>query len=117
MDILAKQAFIRLRAQENQADPPGTRILKMTGKPEKNSRCAFCGGRVEPGVATIPFVLPGTVVVIKDVPAEICRSCHEPFMTGAVTDRITGLLQRLRDLGTEVSIVSYSELAEPVLAS
>ncbi|GEM_PF-499862 len=27
MDILAKQAFIRLRAQENQADPLGTKIL------------------------------------------------------------------------------------------
>lgn len=82
----------------------------MTGELERNSRCPLCGGRLRPGVATIPFVLPDTVVVIKDVPAEICHSCHEPYMTGRVTDRITNLLNQLRVFRAEVSILSYSEL-------
>ena len=64
-------------------------------------------------MATIPFVLPNTVVLIKDVPAEICRSCHEPYMTGRVTDKITVLLNQLRAFRAEVSIISYSE-AQPV---
>jgi len=66
-------------------------------------------------VATIPFLLPDTVVLIKDVPAEICRSCHEPYMTGKVTDKITALLNQLRAFRTEVSIISYSE-PQPALA-
>jgi len=60
-------------------------------------------------VAIVPFVLPDAVVLIRDVPAEICHSCHEPYMTGKVTDRITTLLNQLRAFHAEVSIISYSE--------
>lgn len=87
----------------------------MTDELVENSRCPLCGGRMKWGVATIPFILRNTVIVIKDVPAEICSSCHEPYMTGKVTDRITVLLNRLRSLPAEVSIVSYFQL-EAVLA-
>lgn len=89
---------------------------KMTGKLVKNSRCPLCGGRMKRGMATIPFILGNTVIVVKDVPAEICSNCHEPYMTGEVTDRITVLLNQLRSLLAEVSIVSCSQL-EAVPAS
>jgi YgiT-type zinc finger domain-containing protein len=58
---------------------------------------------------TIPFTFESTIVVVKDVPAEVCKSCHEPYVDGVVTDRITPLLTQLRDLHTEVSVVSYEE--------
>ena len=61
--------------------------------------------------ATIPFVLGDAVVVVKDVPAEVCASCHEPYMTGQVTDQLTDLLSRLRPLQTEVSVVCYPSLS------
>jgi len=85
----------------------------MTGKLERNSRCPVCGGRLGPGMANIPFLFPDTVVLIKDVPAEICHSCHEPYTTGKVTDNIIDLLNRLRTFRTEVSIISYPKL-QPV---
>jgi hypothetical protein len=55
-----------------------------------------------------------SVAVIKDVPAEVCASCHEPYLTGAATDRVVELLRQLRTLQTEVSVVSYQAL--PVAA-
>ena len=85
---------------------------KMTGEQERNDgRCPLCRGRlVSEQKATVPFVLENTVAVIKDVPAEVCASCHESYMTGEVTDRVIGLLKQLRSLHTEVSIISYSAL-------
>jgi YgiT-type zinc finger domain-containing protein len=82
----------------------------MTGAhKEHNGRCPLCGGRLVPDQrATVPFILENTVIVIKDVPAEMCASCHEPFMTGKVTDRVTDLLK------SEVSVVSYSPI--PIVA-
>jgi YgiT-type zinc finger domain-containing protein len=84
----------------------------MTGEPEEhNGRCPLCGGRLVPNQrATIPFILESTVVIVKDVPAEVCASCHESFMNGEVTDRVTELLQQLRSLKSEVSVVSYSPI-------
>jgi len=79
----------------------------VTGEPEGGSLCPLCGGRLRPGLATIPFVLGETVIVVKGVPAEICGNCHEPFTAGRVTDTITTLLAQLHTVNTEVSVVHY----------
>jgi YgiT-type zinc finger domain-containing protein len=78
---------------------------------------------LEPGEATIPFLFPSGVVLIKDVPAEICSSCHEPYATGSVTDRLVDLLSPLHNIQAEVLLLSYETLSmesnaliEPVMA-
>jgi YgiT-type zinc finger domain-containing protein len=72
----------------------------------------MCGGRLVANQrATIPFVLGKVVVVVKDVPAEVCRNCGEPYLSGAATDRLLNLLERFAQLPVEVSVTSYSELA------
>ena len=81
----------------------------MTNERDGISRCALCGGTLKRGTATIPFVFDETVVLVKGVPAEICASCHEPYTTGKVTDRLTALLKQLRAVPTEVSIVTYTD--------
>ncbi len=80
----------------------------MIGK-RVGSVCPICGGTLEFGRATVPFILEETVIVVKNVPADICADCHEVFMTGDVTDNITALLNQLRQLHSEVSVVAYSE--------
>jgi YgiT-type zinc finger domain-containing protein len=82
----------------------------MTGNVEKGSRCPLCGGRSKPGIATIPFVFPDTILLVKGVPTEICGSCHEPYVSGKVTDQLINLLNQLRALKAEVSIISYAEV-------
>ena len=81
----------------------------MTGKPGSGSRCPLCGGCLSTGVATVPFIFPETVVLVKDVPAEVCNSCHEPYLLGKVTDRLANVVGQLRSFGTEVSIITYSD--------
>ncbi len=81
----------------------------MIGEQESNI-CPVCGGSLQENLATIPFILErDTVVVIKDVPAEICSDCHEPFTAGHATDRVTALLRQLQALRSEVSVVAYAE--------
>jgi YgiT-type zinc finger domain-containing protein len=87
----------------------------MTGELEKNSHCPLCGGRLKRERATVPFLLPNAVVLIKNVPAEVCSSCHEPYTTGKVTDQIVSLLNPLRAVQAEVLILSYPE-PQPVPA-
>jgi YgiT-type zinc finger domain-containing protein len=82
----------------------------MTGVPVSNI-CPTCGGRLEPGVAHVPFILSQTIVVVKNVPAEICGDCHAPFMAGHVTNQVLELLNQLRALHSEVSVVAYPQVA------
>ena len=88
----------------------------MTGERAKTSRCPLCGGRLKRGLAAMPFLLRNAVVLIKDVPAEICANCHEPFTSGSATDGVIGLLSPLRDLRAELLVLSYPQL-QPVSAS
>ncbi|MEW5719195.1 MAG: type II toxin-antitoxin system MqsA family antitoxin [Chloroflexota bacterium] len=81
----------------------------MIGDQENNGRCPLCGGHLSAGTTTIPFIFADTAVLVKQVPAQICDNCHEPFTIGVVTDRLVNLVRRVKDLHTEVSIVSYTE--------
>lgn len=81
----------------------------MIGDQGNKERCPVCGGHLSAGVVTIPFIFPDTAVLVKQVPAQICENCREPFTTGTVTDRLVNLVRRVKDLHTEVSIVSYTE--------
>lgn len=81
----------------------------MTGEPE-NDRCYFCGGKLKPGLTTLPFVVGAKVVVIKDVPAEVCSQCSEAVMTSEVAALVDRLLKQVQRSGFEVSIVPYEQL-------
>ena len=80
----------------------------MIGEPE-NNRCYFCGGRLQFGPATIPFVVGSRVVIVKDVPAEICTQCDEPIMESDVAAVVDRLLKHAVQSGFEISIVSFNE--------
>jgi len=48
-------------------------------------------------------------VVVKNVPAEICGDCHETFTSGKVTDQLVVMVQQLKQLHSEVSVISFRE--------
>ena len=81
----------------------------MIGKQEndKVKRCPLCGGYLHDGDTAIPFLSGNKIVVVKDVPAEICDDCGEPYMKSHVVERIEELFDRLDDIKSEMSVVYY----------
>ena len=81
----------------------------MILKQEKNNtkRCPLCGGDMADGSTAIPFFIDEKIIVVKDVPAEICSDCGEACMKSFVVDKIETLLDRLDDLHSEMSVVHY----------
>ncbi len=86
----------------------------MTGELE-NDRCYFCGGKLESRPATIPFVMNGSVAVVKNVPAQVCLQCSEAIMSSPVAQNVESLLRQIYELKSEVSVLNYSE-ALPAVA-
>ena len=83
----------------------------MIGKQEKQLKiCPTCGGNLETGLASIPFLVnQNVIIVIKHIPADICQDCHEPFVASTATEHVLALLRQLKALPSEVSVVNYPQ--------
>ena len=81
----------------------------MIGKEEKQQAkaCRLCGGEMHDGVTAAPFFIREKIIVIKDVPAELCSDCGEAYMKSSVVDKIEVLLDKLDDLDSEMSVIHY----------
>jgi len=82
----------------------------MTGKHASPKRCPVCGGALQRDLASVPYVLENNVVVVvKHTPVERCVECNECYTTGRTTDQIVGMLQQLKQLNSEVSVIAFVE--------
>ncbi len=79
----------------------------MTGRAGAPKPCPLCGGQLADELATIPFVLGKSVAVIKQVPAEVCDTCGEPFLHADATDIVHSLLDKALASNAEVSVMTY----------
>ncbi|MBF0338158.1 MAG: YgiT-type zinc finger protein [Nitrospirae bacterium] len=81
----------------------------MIGKEEslKAKRCPLCGGSIREGQTIAHFFIRDKIIIIKDVPAEVCLDCDEAYMASGVVGEIECILDRLEDLHSEVSIIHF----------
>ena len=73
--------------------------------------CFFCKGQIEEKTASFMAEVDGRIVVIKNVPSQVCRQCGEVSYGRAVSLALEDMVKRATALTTEVSIASYAELA------
>ena len=60
---------------------------KVTVK-EIIDRCDLCGGELQPGQTRLEIWQGEELLVIRDVPADVCQQCHEPYLSAAVSERL-----------------------------
>ena len=80
----------------------------MIGERE-SERCYFCGGQLQSAVTIMPFVVGNSVVIVKEVPAEVCNQCGEAIVSSGVAAIIDRKVKQARQAGFEVTVVVYSE--------
>ena len=71
-------------------------------------KCVICKqGQTAPGFVTVTLERAGTVLVIKDVPAEVCTQCGEYYLDDATTQRIMALGEDAVRHRAEVEVLRY----------
>ena len=53
--------------------------------------------------------LENTIIIIKGVPAKVCTKCGEKIFDDETTQNIEKIVNKLKDLSTEVTIINYKE--------
>ena len=55
-------------------------------------RCDLCGGEFRPGATTLEIWRGDELMVIKDVPADVCQQCHEAYLSPEISERLDEFL-------------------------
>ncbi len=71
-------------------------------------KCAICReGEPQPGKTTVTLERKGLTLVMKGVPAMICRECGEEFVAAEVKDRLLHQAEETARGGVQIAICEY----------
>jgi YgiT-type zinc finger domain-containing protein len=72
----------------------------------------MCKGTVNDGFSTFTADKGDCIIVIRNIPSQICSQCGEASYSNAVVQQLEKIIQRIKEsASTEVAIVNYSEKA------
>jgi YgiT-type zinc finger domain-containing protein len=71
-------------------------------------QCVFCGhGETEPGTATVTLTPENTTIVIRDVPAEVCTTCGEEYVSKEIMGELLRIAREAARAGVQVDVRTY----------
>ena len=72
-------------------------------------KCMICRqGETMPGLATVTLERGPTVVIVRKVPAEVCRNCGEYYLDEAVATKVYREAEAAAARHAEVEILRYA---------
>lgn len=71
--------------------------------------CFMCKGILEEKKVNYMVDLENTIIIIKDVPAKVCAKCKEQYFNDETSENIEKIVNRLKDLPTEITVINYKE--------
>ncbi len=72
-------------------------------------KCTICRhGETKAGTVTVTLQRGETIVVVKDVPADICENCGEYYLSESVTKRSLAMAEDAASRGAEVEIIRFA---------
>lgn len=69
--------------------------------------CFKCKGRLKENKINYMVDLENTIIIIKGVPSKVCTNCGEQYFNDEVSENIEKIVQQLKSLSAEVTVVNY----------
>lgn len=71
-------------------------------------KCVICKtGETKPQTATFTIERDGHTYVLRDVPAEVCQQCGEPYFDEGVTAKVLAQVEQATKSGADVAVLKY----------
>ncbi|MBU0512050.1 MAG: type II toxin-antitoxin system MqsA family antitoxin [Chloroflexi bacterium] len=71
-------------------------------------KCVICKqGETHPGWTTVTLERDGVTLVIKQVPAQVCRNCEEAYVDESIASQLLQTAERATRAGVQVDIRRY----------
>ncbi len=71
--------------------------------------CVICKqGQTQPGQVFVTLQRDESIVVIKNVPADVCENCQEHYLSGKVTEQVLSQAEEAIQRGAEIEVVGFA---------
>ncbi len=70
-------------------------------------KCFMCKGGLEDKLTTFMIDLGNCIVIVKNVPSQVCKQCGDVSYSNGVAARIEKLVNEVRNAYTEIVITNY----------
>ncbi|MCF1750321.1 type II toxin-antitoxin system MqsA family antitoxin [Mariniradius sediminis] len=71
--------------------------------------CSICkNGNTKPGRVTVTLERDHTIVLLKDVPAEVCQNCGHYYLDGPTTKLVLEKANEAHEKGAELEVVKLN---------
>ena len=71
--------------------------------------CVICkNGRTDEGVVTVTLQRNASIIIIKNVPAEVCDNCGEYYLNDDVAESVLRIAEKATENNPEVEILQYA---------
>jgi YgiT-type zinc finger domain-containing protein len=71
-------------------------------------KCFYCKGDLKQTGAAFTVELEDCIIVIKDVPTDVCQKCGQRSYSDPVAARIEEIANSMRNTFAEVAVVHYT---------
>ena len=71
--------------------------------------CFLCKGNLQERKVNYVVDLENTIIIIKGVPAKVCSQCGEQYFDDEIAENIEKIVNQLKQLSAEVTIVNYKK--------
>ena len=72
-------------------------------------KCFMCKGRCADNMTTFMVDVGNCIIIIKNVPSQVCDQCGEASYSHNVTVQLEKIVASLRSNLTEIAIVNYQD--------
>lgn len=73
--------------------------------------CILCKGKLIQGKVNHIVDIDGHIIIIKGVPANICKQCGEYYIETNIALKLEKIIEKAKKNKAEIFVVNYSEMA------
>ena len=73
------------------------------------NRCFMCKGELEDRKTTFMVALEECIVIIKNVPSQVCKQCGEVSYSNEVAKQLKNSVNSVRSIIVEITVINDSE--------
>lgn len=72
-------------------------------------KCFMCKGELENRNTTFMVELNNCIIIIRNVPSQVCKQCGEVSYSDEVAKQLEKLINSVKNTITEITVINYTE--------